>query len=448
MSDSDTPKRSAAGLTPPKSPVVAATTKAIRPQRLARLEFPDPPLQYGGPPATDDNIRFLLAHYGITVRQNVIKKRTEIIAPGLTGTTDNYDNDALTFICSHAARHGIAIGPIPAIIDLIARDHPYNPVADWIKSKPWDNRTRLPDICETLVTAPDFPADLKAILVTKWLLSCVAAALLPEGFHARGVLTLQGRQGIGKSSWCRSLIPDRALREMALKLDHHMDGGNKDSILGAISHWIVEIGELDSSFRRDIARLKGFLTNDRDKVRRPYARTESEAGRRTVFLATVNQADFLVDSTGNSRWWTLPVVEINFDHEVDMQQVFAELAVRLEAGDQWWLTPEEERRLEAQNERHRSFSMIEERLNEIVDWDSTDPDAFVPLNTTNLLRLVGIEHPTNPQAKECAAILRSRLGEPKRVQGIVKWRVPLRPGDFEERHTGSNPTRLKKDKFD
>ena len=450
MSDSNTPKTSIAHLSVPKAVAPAAPTNAIRPQRMERMQFPDPPLLNGGPPATIDNIKHLLAHYGITVRYNVIKKRTEVIAPDLTGTPDNRDNNAMTYICSHAARHGIATGSVPSIVELIADENPLNPVGEWIKSEPWDGQDRLPAICNTLVTAEDFPARLKAVLVQKWLLSGVAAALMPEGFHSRGVLTLQGPQGIGKTSWCRSLIPDRALREVALKLDHHLDGGNKDSILGAITHWIVEIGELDSSFRRDIARLKGFLTNDRDKVRRPYARTEAEYGRRSIFLATVNQSDFLVDSTGNSRFWTLPVVEIDFNHSIEMQQVFAQLAVRLKAGDEWWLTPEEERELESLNARHRSFSLVDELLNEIVDWESDQPGATKSLTTTDLLNRAGIEHPTNPQAKECAAILRTHLGEPKRINGKMKWRVPLRPygqDDGDEGDTASGTTR-KPDKFD
>ena len=142
----------------------------------------------------------------------------------------------------------------------------------------------------------------------------LAAALKPRGFRGRGVLTFQGPQGIGKTSWVASLVPDPVLRDMVIKLDHHLDPNNKDSILGAISHWIVEIGELDSSFKKDVARLKGVLTSDSDKVRRPYARTESEYPRRTVFFATVNDNNFLVDSTGNTRWWTIPLASIKYQH--------------------------------------------------------------------------------------------------------------------------------------
>ena len=421
-----TDKKSAAGISLGKAKTSSALTR-LGPKKLERLEFPHRAIGNGGPPATIENVAYFVELAGIIARYNVIKKKTEVLIPDVDGSTDNYDNNAITHVCSIAAEHGIATGPIPAIIETIADRNPYNPVADWIRSQPWDGDDRLDAICATLVTVEEFPLTLKHILIVKWLLSCVAAALMLRGFYTRGVLTLQGPQSIGKTSWCRSLIPIDWLRDLALKLDHHLDGNNKDSILGAITHWIVEIGELDSSFKRDIARLKGFLTNDKDKIRRPYARVEAEYGRRTAFLATVNQSDYLVDSTGNSRWWTIPVVEIDYNHEIDMQQVWAQLAVRFEAGDQWWLTPEEELQLAEWNSRHRSFSMVEDVLSEVVDWDEVRSGTGKQLTATDLLICAGMERPTNPQAKECAAILRERLGEPKRINGRMKWRVPLRP---------------------
>lgn len=427
-----TEKKSVAGISLGKAVVATEAPKPIRPQKLERTQFPDPATGQGGPPVTIENVDCLLVQHGIKVRYNVIKKKTEVIIPDVEGTSDNYDNNAITQICSMAARHGMATGPIPAIIETIADRNPYNPVADWIRSKPWDGDDRLEAICATLVTVEEFPLDLKRTLIVKWLLSCVAAALMLRGFYSRGVLTLQGPQSIGKTSWCRSLIPIDWLRDLALKLDHHLDGNNKDSILGAITSWIVEIGELDSSFKRDIARLKGFLTNDKDKIRRPYARVEAEYGRRTVFLATVNQADYLVDHTGNSRWWTIPVVEIDYNHNVDMQQVFAQLVVDFEAKAGWWLTPKEESQLDAWNARHRSYSMVADVLSNAVDWELTDLAACEKFTATELLFRAGLEKPTNPQAKECAAILREHLGEPKRINGYMKWSVPIRPNSPDE----------------
>jgi predicted P-loop ATPase len=85
------------------------------------------------------------------------------------------------------------------------------------------------------------------------------------------------------------------------------------------------------------------ITSDMDKIRRPYARTASEYSRRTVFVATVNEDRFLIDSTGNSRFWTLPVVEINYEHGIDMQQLFAQLVVDFNNGAIWWLSKEDEK---------------------------------------------------------------------------------------------------------
>lgn len=176
----------------------------------------------------------------------------------------------------------------------IADGHAYNPVADWINSKPWDGVDRLPEIEATVHQQDHYPPILKTMLLRKWMRSAAAAAIRP-GYKGRGVLTFQGPQGIGKTSWVKALVPEPKLRDSVVKLDHHLDGSNKDSILGAVSNWVVEIGELDSSLKKDVARLKGLITADSDRVRRPYDRRESEYPRRTLFIATVNDTSFLVE---------------------------------------------------------------------------------------------------------------------------------------------------------
>lgn len=305
--------------------------------------------------------------------------------------------------------------------------HPVNPIADWISSRPWDGVDRLPELYATVETAEGYPSYLKGWLLHRWLLAATAAALVNgRRFHGRGVLTLQGPQGIGKTTWIANLAPAGPLRDE--KRDHHMDGSNKDSILGAIAHWIVEIGELESSFRKDVARLKGFLTGDCDKVRPPYARSEVEYDRRTVFAATVNDEAFLVDQTGNSRFWTIAVERLDYAHAVDTQQVFAQLKVEFEAGEQWWLTPTEEEALTRYNLRHRAVSAIRERILDNIDVEGATEGGGSYMTASQLLRSIGLNYPTNAQAKECGATLRETLGAPSRVQDRDQWRVSLRNG--------------------
>ena len=388
-------------------------------------------------PGTIANTEDLAKGYGIKVYYDVIRKKLFIIIPGNTGTPDNADNVAIARIISLANLNGLPIGQLPSFLEVIGDKNQYNPVAEWILSKPWDQERRLLQFFATLTQRSDFPEDLKNKLIFRWLLSAVAAALLPSGFKARGVLTLQGPQSIGKTSWISALIPDPLLREAVLKLDHHLDAGNKDSLITAIAHWIVEIGELDSSFKKDIARLKGFLTSDRDKVRRPYGRSDSEYPRRTVFCATVNDDHFLVDSTGNSRWWTIPVTAINFNHRIDMQQLFSEMATHFENGMQWWLTPEEDALLELHNKKHRAVSVIRERILEALHLDRINESGLPTMTPTQLLQSIDIKSPTNAQSKECASILRELLGEHKRINGSNKWRIPFKKPEWK---SSSNTT--------
>lgn len=411
-----------------------STSQDIDLDRVQPLEadsFPNPPEREGNPvKATIANVQHLLRGYKISVGYDVIKKQMRTILPSQAGSSDNASNVALTQILSLATLNRMSSGPVPAIIETLADRNLYNPVADWIMSKPWDGLDRLQPFYSTLVERDDYPEVLKQTLMRRWLLGAVAAALKPTGFSARGILTLQGSQSIGKTSWIRALVPDPLLRERVLKLDHHLDASNKDSLITAVTHWIVEIGELDSSLKKDVARLKGFITSDRDKLRRPYARADSEYQRRTVFCATVNDHAFLVDSTGNTRFWTIPITKIDYSHNIDMQQLFAQVAVLYQDGEPWWLSQAEERQLESFNNDHRAISIIRERILEKTDLDGAQSRNLPAMSATEVLEEIGFERITNPQCKECAGILREMFGQPKKIQGIYKWRIPLKPNKF------------------
>lgn len=389
--------------------------------------FPNQPRNGSGTiPTTIPNVEHLLKSYGIQVQYDVIKKKLRIVIPGHSGSADNTDNVAMSQIISLANLNGISTGLIPSFVEAVGDRHQVNLVADWITSKPWDGVDRLQALCDTLVQRDDYPEPLKQQLLHRWLIGAVAAVFEPNGCRVRGVLTLQGPQSIGKTEFVKSLMSDSILRDLVVKLDHHLDPSNKDSLISAVTHWIVEIGELDSSFKKDVARLKGFLTSGQDKVRRPYARTESEYPRRTVFCATVNDSNFLVDPTGNTRWWTIPVVKINFKHGIDMQQLFAQIKVDYNNGEQWWLLQHEEKLLEQHNRDHRAISAIRERIADVLDLDRTKETNLPAMTATELLEGIGIKSPTNSQARECGAVLREFLGEPKKIKGSIKWRIPKR----------------------
>lgn len=399
----------------------------INPKPIPPDSFPDAPIGDSKLlPATIANVRHLLQSYRITVQYDEIKKRMTIRIPGYAGAPDNADEVAVAHIYSLANLNGLSTNQLLNYVSAIGDANRINRVANWIECKQWDGQDRLRAFYDTLEHRPDFSQQLKKTLMYRWLLSAVAAVMKPSGFRNRGVLTIQGPQSIGKTTWISNLVSDDLLRDDFVKLDHHLDAGNKDSLLTAIAHWIVEIGELDSSFKKDIARLKGFLTTDRDKVRRPYGRTDSEYPRRTVFCATVNDQSFLIDSTGNTRWWTIPVTAVNHTHRIDMQQLFAQVAIDFRNGEQWWLTQVEEACLESYNANHRVITAIGERVLGALDLSRVGAPDLPAMTPTELLGKIGVNNPSNTNCKDCAAVLREHLGDSKRINGLNKWRVPLK----------------------
>lgn len=374
--------------------------------------------------STIPNLKAMIDHYGIQVSYDVITKKTQVIVPGMTGSPDNQDNSALTRVISLGKLNELNSDMIPAYVEAIADERQINPVADWIVSSPWDGIDRLPLIYETLILQANYPKELRNTLVRRWLISAVAAAFKPCGFKSRGVLTLTGPQSLGKTSWLQSLVPDVRLMERVVKVDHLLDPSNKDSVLSAVSHWLVELGELDSTFRKaDIGKIKGFITAGMDKLRRPYARLDSEYQRRTVFFASVNDDKFLVDETGNTRFWTVAVKAVNYQHGLDMQQIWAQVARLYNEGEQWWLTREEETLLEESNNQHRVVSSIHELIEGELLWDS-NLEHWTRLSASAVLKRIGFDKPTNPQAKDAGRALRELGCEERNAKGLTKFLVP------------------------
>lgn len=381
----------------------------------------------GHPVNSVENLQWMLDQYGIAARYNVIRKSVDIDIPGRSYEADNRANNALAELTSLAARNRLPQSTLADYVKLIADRHSHNPVVEWITSKPWDGRTRLPELFATVQADMDPAA--KNALIYRWLISAVAAAFKATGFTSHGVLVFTGKQGQGKTSWVKSLVPE----EMGLVLDGAMvDPSNKDTIINAVSHWLVELGELDATFRKaDVARLKSFITQPVDKLRRPYDRIESEYRRRTVFFASVNESRYLIDDTGNRRWWTVPVTALDYRHGIDTQQLWAEVLSHYEAGEQWWLTGDELDLLNRINEDHEAVDPVQERILAMFDWKR--PGYGVEMTATEVLIAVGFDRPNRAAATHASAVLQKLTGgkPTKRANGRM-FRMPPKLDRREE----------------
>lgn len=384
---------------------------------------------------TIPNLRRLLDNYGFTVRYDVIRKDLVIRYPGQSGTQDNSRETAVNTVVSLCALNRLPKADAPGFLLNIGDANLVNPVMDFITSHPWDGRSRFNELIDTVQTREGYDRGLFAMLLRRWLISAVAAAAKPSGFWSKGVLVFQGEQSLGKTAWIRSLLPE-GLRDL-IKIDATINPDNKDTIISAVSHWICELGELDGTLRKaDIARLKGFISQDVDQFRRPYARTEGKYGRRTVFFASVNPEQFLADDTGNVRWWTVPVTRVNSQHSIDMQQLWAEVFEWLNAGERWWLERDEEGALEIVNDNHRHIDPIEEIILGAYDCNASRDRK---LAASDVLREIGFEKPTTGQSRTASKVLKAMFGEPKKNNGRLVFTMPPRIEGHYRRYDDEYP---------
>jgi putative DNA primase/helicase len=399
----------AAARTALASALKAAFADPGLPARELEHLFPDTAGESGRPKGTITNLECLLRHLGIKVRYNVIRKETEYSVPGKSFGMDNALNAALAWITSECVRHGYPKSEVDSYLTCIAAMNYYNPVTEWMQSREWDGVARMDQLIDTIECPPEYPDDLKTALLSKWLVSAAAAAAMPDGFKTRGVLVLQGEQSIGKTFWLRSLCPEGSRWFFE---GQTMDPANKDILKEFVSHWIVELGELEGTLKKtDIARLKSFITKDTDTVRLPWARKMSEFPRHTVLCASVNQREVLFDLTGNTRWWVIPCVRTDYRHGLDMQQVWAEALRRFTDGEEWWLSPEEERRLEEQNRSFEAVDPVQELLASRLCWD--DPESLWAERTaTEILMEIGFDYPTRAQCTSASLYLRKMGAKP------------------------------------
>ena len=359
---------------------------------------------------TKDNINGVLKVHDVDVRYNVIKKKLEIDIPGMEFIADMFEEASLIEIEDRCINMGIPHTKVRDYLKVLARE--YNPVKEWIDSEPWDGTDRLPDFLGSLTTEES--AQLKDMLLKKWLISCVAAAYEKSGVELEGILVLQGAQGLGKTLWFKRLCDYNKgwLLEGAT-----LNPSDKDSVKRAVSHWIVELGEIESTFKKsDIDQLKAFVTSKTDELRLPYDRAFTTYQRRTAFYASVNAREFLTDTSGNRRFWVLAVRDINVNHGVNMQQLWAQVKETMYIPGQknWFLSPDERELLHDSNEAYRTQSSVEDLILEHVKFDS---EYAKPVQMTKLLRDLGIKSPRMPDFKEASRVLHERGIEPRRSNG-------------------------------
>ena len=328
------------------------------------------------------NFKAMCEYHGIELAYNQMTHSLDLTIPGVDHSGEDEANRDLTYMRDLVQKYGLAHARVDEWMVSLAHEHPYHPFRDYLDQQrgfhskyPFDPTT--PAFYKVLSTLKieDHVAESETF-IRRWFISLIAAVRGSGNAGLKGVLTLAGKQNIGKTSWFREVIPKGMFSE-GVVLDVH----NKDTIIQATNHLVCELGELDATFKRDIPAFKAFISKQEDDIRHPYAAKSSKHPRRTVFCATVNQTKFLVDQTGNSRFWPIMVENCDFQKIQEMtdsgeiDQFWYEVDMMYESGcagvaeNVWWIGAEESAMLDKVSEEYIRHSPGETLLREHFDME-------------------------------------------------------------------------------
>jgi predicted P-loop ATPase len=239
---------------------------------------------------------------------------------------------------------------------------PYDPINEWLERLPqWDGKDRVTPLAQRI------PTDNEAWphLFHLWMRSMVAMWLGKGQLTGNALVPLLiGRQGCGKSSFCRILMP----REV---MDYYNDRINfkneSDLNLGLTSFALINLDEFDKITQRQQIVLKYLLSTADLKYRPPYGKAYSQHRRYASFIGTTNETHPLTDPTGSRRFiCTLITGDIDFQTPVDHSQLYAQLKQEIAQGQRYWLTKDEEHQLMEHNLVFQQLSGLAEMLMSVI----------------------------------------------------------------------------------
>lgn len=252
--------------------------------------------------------------------------------------------DGLTAAWMQEEGINVHTGIASEAVRIVAHDHEFSPLFDYLNSLEWDGWHRVNTWTFDYLGVSD-TAYSRAV-GKAWLISAVARAYQP-GCKADYAIILEGPQGRGKSSALK------ALASPAWFADYISENlSSKDACILCSGVWIIEFSELEGIMHQHarVEAAKAFITRTEDRYRPPYGQNTIDVPRQCVFAATTNRDSYMLDETGNRRFWPIKCGSIYPGRiERDRDQIWAE-AVRLYLeGETAWLS--EDLEAEAKHEQ-------------------------------------------------------------------------------------------------
>ncbi|MES2373836.1 MAG: VapE domain-containing protein [Bacteroidota bacterium] len=314
---------------------------------------------------------YLTMHYNF--RRNAVLGRTDVKRKH-NEEWKSLDDRECNSILNEMVKAGIR-GTSTLLRTVINSDYvpEFDPFVDYYKALPeWDGVDYIGQLAATVETSNP---DLFKTCVQKWLVATVGTHLSGDVVN-QTVLVLQGGQGIGKTRWQQLLIP-KALEGYVYA--GRINPDNKDTLTHLAECGFILMDELAAIVKSNsIEGFKELVTQKIVRLRRPYAEYPENFTRRASFMGTTNSHEFLSDSTGNRRFLVFPVTQINHNHKINMDMVYAQTYHLYKTGERFWLSDYEIKQLAIHNSQFEQKSLEEDLiLQELEQCNADDTKDFL-----------------------------------------------------------------------
>ncbi len=218
---------------------------------------------------------------------------------------------------------------IHAAVDMVAQSNAFHPVREYMKAQKRIAGLRAELAFIRYFGCPDTPYYRE---VSRLFFLGAVARVFEPGHKFDFCVILQGAQGKRKST---------AIRIFAKGWFGELKAEFKDEkkmIEQMIGRVINELPELSSIGRSAVEDVKAFLGGTESTVRMSYDRRGTTFLRQGIFIGSTNDDEYLIDTTGNRRFWPVPVLKAL----IDVDQIAREIdAIHVVSCDnQWYQYPE------------------------------------------------------------------------------------------------------------
>ena len=226
-------------------------------------------------------------------------------------------------------------------------------------------------------------------------------------------LLVSSRQGLGKSTFCRLLMPD-ALKAYYTESYDLSSPASAEAKLAA--YGLINLDEFDKLSASKMPLLKNLMQASALNIRKAYKRSASALPRIVSFIGTSNREDLLMDRTGSRRFLCVSLEHaIDCTTPVEYEQLYAQLKAELQSGERSWFNKEEEQAIQQHNALFYKHIPEEEvfRLCFRFATQEDHPQEVLTLSATQLFERMKAAHPSVMRGMTAYSLSRilPRLGE-------------------------------------